>query len=174
MKKKKTLFNFYKKRIDTISSNQIVFYYIICLLSFLIASILISYTYFSINYKYNKNVRLPFVNGSTLPQGFINLSIELDKEEIIISSDDRKVFRWSAPNWNNKDITPLIDYLKRRIDQITFEAILSMRFSEQKALTVLSVDSKLAMIHIYPVIQALAASGITHYAFAGEVINPNL
>ena len=98
-------------------------------------------------------------------------SPEIQNKEIIVSTDDQKYFKWSVLNFKDKDLDNFINYLKDRLDQITFEAVLSMRFSEQKGFAVLSVDARLAVVHILPVVQALASAGITHYAFAGEKIN---
>jgi hypothetical protein len=170
MLSRKSKFLFYKKKIDKSKFSVVLYYYGICLVVFMLTTILISYTYFSVNYKYNKNVRLPYLHGQDLPEGFINISVELDKEKIVISTDDKKVFRWSVLNWHEKDILKFKNYLVKRIDQITFEAILAMKFSEQRKITVFSVDSKLAIIHILPIIHTLTTTNITHYAFADEKI----
>ena len=133
MKRRNTFpFHFPQKSFNEEGHVDFIFFYVLYLFVFTLTSILIAYSYFSINYQYNKDVRLPSIQGRLIPDGYINLSLELQKGRVVVSTDDRKVFAWSSSDWKTQDIKKLISYLIKRIEELSYESILSLKLYEQK------------------------------------------
>jgi hypothetical protein len=98
------------------------------------------------------------------------LSVSPLNDEILVTTADRKIFRWSQLHPQNKDIDPLVKYLKQNIHEEIKSAALTKRALKGQTLAIIAADQRLTFLHIRPIISALAQSGISRYAF--ETLNP--
>lgn len=97
------------------------------------------------------------------------LSISPSDNQLIITTAERRVFRWRLDQPQNRDLDALVQHLKATVAQEIESAALSKKASNSQTLAVLAADQRLTFLHIRPVISALAQAGITRYAF--ETIN---
>lgn len=85
-------------------------------------------------------------------------------QEIVITTNDRRVFRWPQQLTSAAPTQPFVDYLRRRVaEEIEAAALLKQALSTQTTV-VIAADQRLRYLHLRPVIAALAAAGITSYA----------
>lgn len=107
---------------------------------------------------------LPF-ETEIAKEGAIWLSISLQKDKVVVSTDDRHIFSWNERDRDLNMIAPLTKHLKNKLVQITLSASLAKEISQTESLVVLAVDQSLKYLHIQPVLIALAQAGISDYAF---------
>ena len=98
------------------------------------------------------------------------LSVSPLNDEILVTTADRRIFRWSQFHPQNKDVDPLVTYLKKNIYEEIKSAALTKRALKGQTLAIIAADQRLTFLHIRPIISALAQSGISRYAF--ETLNP--
>jgi hypothetical protein len=91
-------------------------------------------------------------------------------EEIVVTTGDRRVFRWHQQVKTMEELAPFIKYLKERVaGEIESAALMKRAFTTQTS-AVIAADQRLKFLHVRPLLYALAAAGISQYAF--ETQNP--
>lgn len=98
------------------------------------------------------------------------LSVTPIDKDIVVTTGDRKVFRWRQDVRGMKELQPLIVYLKARAASEIESAVLKGEASVAQTQAVIAADQRLKYLHVRPIIYALAAAGISQYAF--ETQNP--
>lgn len=85
-------------------------------------------------------------------------------DEIVVTTSDRKIFKWKQ---SNQDIGPLkgfMEEMKRTIETEVRSVSLSGILRPEKSTAVIAVDRHLTYAHIIPIIVALSEVGIRNYA----------
>lgn len=91
-------------------------------------------------------------------------------DDIVVTTGDRKVFRWPQDVRGMKELQPFVAFLKQRAaDEIT-SAVLAGQVRLSQSQAVIAADQRLRFVHIRPILYALAEAGISLYAF--ETQNP--
>lgn len=86
-------------------------------------------------------------------------------DKIVVTTSDRRIFRWSQKLQNVSEVEPLVRYLKERVAaEITSAALMGRAFTTQTS-AVIASDQRLKYLHIRPLLYALAEAGIAQYAF---------
>lgn len=100
-------------------------------------------------------------------EGSIWMSISLDSRnnQLVISTSDRKVFRFSSDVRTMEDFAPLVETLQHQVHERLASAALARHLTTIEITAVLAVDERVKFGLIRPVINALALAGITDYAF---------
>ena len=93
-------------------------------------------------------------------------------KDVVVTTSDRKIFKWPLETENLKGLAPLVAYLKdASAKEIEAAAIAKTAYAHQTT-AVISADQRLKYMHVRPILYALAAAGISNYAF--ETQNPLL
>lgn len=100
------------------------------------------------------------LNGFT-----IWLGISLDGDKVIVSTEDRQVFEWSEKIDSTEATKPLVEYLKKRVREITVDSALFGKSFRSQTRVILATDIETKFFHIRPVLYALAQARVTSYAF---------
>jgi hypothetical protein len=112
------------------------------------------------------NPSVPFeFDGEPMEDSHIWFSITPIDNELVITTYDRKVFRWPLVVKNHSEIQNFIDYLKTATNTQITNATLSMDTNPNNFAVIISADQKLKFIHIRPILYALAEARISKYAF---------
>lgn len=90
---------------------------------------------------------------------------------INVVTSDRKKFQWQAKSSSEKEIEPLIKYLKKSVNHEALSMALKLESSLTRTTAVVAVDQKLKYIHLKPILSALAAAKISRYGFETRIIN---
>ena len=90
--------------------------------------------------------------------------------DIVITTNDRRVFRWRQDSVSTTAMQPFVEYLRHRVEGEIAAAALLKRVQDSQTTTVIAADQRLRYLHLRPVIAALAEVGITSYALETLVI----
>lgn len=100
------------------------------------------------------------------------LSVTPIGDEIVVTTGDRKVFRWPQDKADGKALEPLRAYLKRAAAREVESAALVKAAAAHQTTAVIAADQRLKYLHVRPLLYAFAEAGIARYAF--ETLNPQL
>ncbi|MBM4250979.1 MAG: hypothetical protein FJ146_03335 [Deltaproteobacteria bacterium] len=98
------------------------------------------------------------------------MSVTTREKNTVVTTNDRKVFKWSASSRSMDGLKDFIFYLRRRMVEEIQTAALVQRALRSQTRVVIAADQTLKYSHIKPIIHALAQAGISNYAF--ETLNP--
>jgi biopolymer transport protein ExbD len=98
------------------------------------------------------------------------LSVTPIDDQIVVTTSDRKVFKWRQQVRTPVELSAFTNYLKRRVADEVEAAAMAKRALKKQATAVIAADQRLKYLHIRPIIYALAEAGISQYAF--ETQNP--
>jgi hypothetical protein len=110
--------------------------------------------------------------SETKPDGAIWLSMTPIGDEIVVTTGDRKVFRWPQSARTLDELKGLRAYLKSVVAREIEAAALVGKAYEHQTRAVIAADQRLKFFHVRPLLYAFAEAGITHYAF--ETQNPRV
>jgi len=108
------------------------------------------------------------VEGKT-PSGSIWLSVSLVGTDLVVSTYDRKVFRWNREIESITKMSEFTSYLQREIQRRSVQAGLAAGIRQGEVSVTVAVDRGLKYLHIRPIINALAAAGISNYSFETKI-----
>ena len=92
--------------------------------------------------------------------------------DILITTNDRKVFRWSQKIRSDSELQAFTEYLRHRVQQEINSSALMAKIFRTQIEAVIAGDQRLKFVHIRPILHALAQAGISNYSF--ETLNPAL
>lgn len=102
-------------------------------------------------------------------EGSIWLSVSIINNEVVLTTDEKKVFTWPAAVESKAEITPFVQYLKKRASRALFDSGLANEAQPTKLKVVFAVDQRLKFLHMRPLLYALAEAQITDYAFETDL-----
>lgn len=108
--------------------------------------------------------------SETRKDAAIWLSVTPIGDDIVVTTSDRKVFRWRQQARTTAELGMFVSYLKKRVADEIEGAALAKKALKTQASAVIAADQRLKYLHIRPIIYAFAEAGISHYAF--ETQNP--
>ena len=108
--------------------------------------------------------------GETQKDGALWLSVTPIGEDIVVTTGDRKVFRWRQDIRDLTPLAPLIKYLKEQAAKSIATAVLSGEAHIEQVRIVVAADQRLKFLHVRPLLYGFAEAGISQYAF--ETNNP--
>jgi hypothetical protein len=108
--------------------------------------------------------------GESRKDSAVWLSMTPMGKEVVVTTNDRRVFRWPQDTRDLSTLRPLVEYLKSRVAVEVGSAALSGRATPAASSAVIAADQRLKFLHVRPVLYAFAEAGITQYAF--ETQNP--
>ena len=94
--------------------------------------------------------------------------------DIVITTNDRRVFRWRQDSASTAAMGPFVEYLRHQVNAEIAAAALLKRVQGSQTTTVIAADQRLRYLHLRPVIAALAKVGVTNYALETLVIATSL
>ncbi len=98
------------------------------------------------------------------------ISVTPIDDQIVVTTNDRKVFKWRQQVRTVEELGPFVGYLKARVASEIQAAALAKQGLRKQVTTVIAADQRLKYLHVRPIIYALAEAGISQYAF--ETQNP--
>lgn len=104
------------------------------------------------------------------PDAAIWMSVTPIGDDIVVTTSDRKVFKWRQQVRNAEELGQFVGYLKARVAEEIQAAAMAKRALKTQTNAVIAADQRLKYVHIRPIIYALAQAGISQYAF--ETQNP--
>ncbi len=143
------------------------------LISFGLIMVLTGYTIPNLNTYFGHPSNLieqDMVDGIA-PEGSIWFSVSVRDHNLVISTFNRKVFKWDRKIKNIEVMSDFIDFLKDEIKARTLQAALAAGIGQHEVTATIATDRGLKFLHIRPIINALAAAGISNYSFEVKRIN---
>jgi hypothetical protein len=141
-------------------------------LPFALILVFTAHIFFAINPRMGNPADILTFPAETHKDGPFWLSVTPIGDDVVVTTGDRKVFRWSQNVRSVADLHDLTEYLKKRVEDELLAVGLVGKASKSQTSAVLAVDQRLKYLHIRPIIYALAEAKITHYSF--ETNNPVL
>jgi biopolymer transport protein ExbD len=92
-------------------------------------------------------------------------AIVIEGDEVVISDNYRKVFRWQKDVTSLESLRPFITHIKQRAATEIKAAALANKISSTQRKVLIAVDQNLKYSHFRPVLYALAEAGISDYGF---------
>ena len=142
------------------------------LLAFGLILLLMTHVLFSTNPRMGNPADIITFPSTPQRDSAIWLSVSPIGDDVIVTTNDRKVFRWPQKIRSEDDIRELVLYLKERVQQEIQSAALLQRIYNIQTTAVIAADQRLKYLHLRPIIHALAQAGINNYGF--ETLNPVL
>jgi len=90
-------------------------------------------------------------------------------DEIVVISDDHKIFRWKQDVRNKDDLKEFRDFLKTKTKAVVLSATMAKEKLKSKTRAIIAADQRLKYLHIRPIIYALAEAGISQYGFETKI-----
>ncbi|MEN9834892.1 MAG: hypothetical protein RL011_1085 [Pseudomonadota bacterium] len=141
-----------------------------CLLVFGLQLILTAHILFSTNPRLGHHAEVVRFPSAPSRDSSIWLSVTAGDKSTIVTTNDRRVFKWSESLRSSDDLKDFAFYLRRRMVEEIQTASLVQRSLRSQTRVVIAADQSLKYSHIKPIIHALAQAGISNYAF--ETLNP--
>jgi hypothetical protein len=96
---------------------------------------------------------------------WMSISIDSNRNELVVTTANRKVLRFRSNVTSMEDFAPLINHLKEQVQNRIKTAALSRALTTTEITAVLAVDETVKFALVRPIINAIASAGITDYAF---------
>jgi len=142
------------------------------LISFAVVLLLTAHVVFGTNPRMGNPANVMTFPSQPRHDSDIWMSVSPSGHDIVVTTSDRRVFRWRQDVANVAGLAPFVSYLKSRAaDEVRAAALLKHAFRSQTS-AVIAVDQSLKFLHVRPILYALAAAGISQYAF--ETQNPTV
>ena len=93
-------------------------------------------------------------------------------DDLVVTTGDRRVFRWPLDRADAETMAPLVSYLKETVAREVIAAGLKKEAFAHQTSAIIAADQRLKYLHVRPLLFAFADSGITRYSF--ETLNPIL
>ena len=117
----------------------------------------------------NPSEIMPY-DSEPLNEGAIWMSVSIQDDEVVVTTDDRKVITWKSNSKDSHTIKELENHLQERMTQITLSTSLAKEINHIESLVVLSVDQRVKYLHVKPILLALAKVGISEYGFETRLL----
>ncbi|MCX6106618.1 MAG: hypothetical protein NTY08_12380 [Proteobacteria bacterium] len=142
------------------------------LLAFGLVLLLMAHVLFTTNPRMGNPADVVTFPSTPQRDSAIWLSVTPIGNDVVVTTNDRKVFRWPQKIRSEHDIRELVFYLRERVHQEIQSAALLQRIYNIQTTAVIAADQRLKYLHLRPIIHALAQAGISNYGF--ETLNPVL
>ena len=103
--------------------------------------------------------------ATSLPDSAIWFSVTPVDNDIVITTNDRQVFRYAQSQELVSEMAAFRRYLEARVRTEIVSAGVSGRFAEQQSRVIIAADQRLKYRHIRPILYALSAAGVRRYGF---------
>jgi len=113
------------------------------------------------------------LHESTSSEEFIGalwFAVSIKDSKVIIYTDDKEVFQWSAENPESGDYKDFKEYLNSRSQEKLSDIARSRRVTVNETRVVIAPDRNTSWYHLHPVITALSQNGFDTYGFETKVI----
>lgn len=97
------------------------------------------------------------------------LSVTPIDGEIVVTTGDRKVFRYPQDIADLEPLKKLRAYLKEAVRREVEGAALGSEAYQHQTSVVIAADQRLKYLHVRPILYALAEAGISQYAFETQL-----
>lgn len=104
------------------------------------------------------------VGGEEL-EGSILIMVSVLGEDVIVTTPDKRVYRWSAEEPESGDFKDFKAYLQTRSKELLTEFSVERRATPTRTSIVISADRRSTWYHIHPLIAAFAEAGFDSYGF---------
>jgi hypothetical protein len=130
-----------------------------------LALVLTSHTLLGTNPRTGNPADVLTFPGEEQKDSAVWLSMTPMGKDVVVTTNDRQIFRWPQDTRDMTPLRPFVEYLKRRTAVEISGAALSGRSSPEQTTAVIAADQRLKFLHVRPVLYAFAEAGITQYAF---------
>lgn len=154
-----------KNRLD----HRLWWFPIPALASFALVLILTGHLLPSLNPRLGNPVNLTVFPAAREEEGAIWLAIFPRGDEMILTTSQKKVFRFPLKQAVPDDFTAFRDYLEGVLKKEAVSFALNMEAPPTRMTAVLAVDERLTYAHIRPFLYTLASVGITQYGFETKI-----
>lgn len=144
------------------------------LISFTLALVFVGHLLVNLNPRLGNPVSVLTLetNQEISSDGSIWISVGIDEDEILITTNDRQTFRWEKDTQDISTLNKFSEYLERRTNQIIIESAISKVITEEQLYVTLAVDQTLRYFHLKPILNVLAKNGLDYYGFEiRDIIN---
>lgn len=137
------------------------------LISFALALVFVGHLLVNLNPRLGSPVSVLTLktNQAISSDGSIWLSVGIDQDDIVITTNDRKTFRWEKSTQDISSLNEFSDYLTNRTNQIIVESAISKVITDEQLYVTLAVDQTLRYFHLKPIVNVLAKNGLDYYGF---------
>ncbi len=142
------------------------------LISFFLVLLLTAHVIFGTSARLGTPADVITFPSETEKDAAIWLSVTPIGNEVVVTTADRKVFRWPLEIHDLTPLSPFVAYLKASVRKEIEATTLAKAASKHQAMAVIAADQRLKYLHVRPILYAFAAAGIANYAF--ETQNPIL
>ena len=84
-------------------------------------------------------------------EGAIWFSLSLDRENVVVTTFNRKVFRWPKELTSLEPLEPFLGFLNQKIVEATLSASLLKRAAKIETIAVIAVDQHVKFAHLKPI-----------------------
>jgi len=89
--------------------------------------------------------------------------------QIVVTTEDRQIFRWAQSTNEVASIKPFRDYLVKKSQDMILASALSKQALRSKTRAVIAADQRLKFMHMKPILYALATANISQYGFETKI-----
>ncbi len=144
------------------------------LLAIGLATIFFGHLLFNLNPRIRSQAEVLSFDALPAKDGGIWLSLLLDGNHLVVANSTNERFTIPITDVSDDSLDPLVKYLKDEISAIAVDVVLRNKLSPLQTTVTLAVDQRLKYMHLRPIFSALAAAGITNYAFETKMLLSDL
>ena len=141
-----------------------------CIISYFLATLLIGHVVLGMNPRLGSPASIIPFSADPSYEGAIWLSISLQKQNVVVTTSDRKVFKWPRQEHQHASMQLLVDHLALQIENTILSTALAKSIPTIQSMVVLSIDQQVTMQQVQPILTMLAQVGVSDYAF--ETVQP--
>ncbi|MEZ4744125.1 MAG: hypothetical protein R3B45_17030 [Bdellovibrionota bacterium] len=156
--------NAFSRQIDRLTSHPSWFPYP-AFIGFGLAIMLIGDVFFGLNPRVGNPAEAMYFNAKELQEGGIWISTLVKDNNIIVTTEDHKVFNIPLGSRDSNSIEDLTNYFKDQTLDRFLSVGLAKKTSLIESMVIISADQRLQYGHIKPVLLAIANAGISRYGF---------
>jgi len=119
----------------------------------------------SLNPRLGNPANIMSLKGISESEGTIWFAVRVVGQDVVVTTGDRKIFKWPAKLVDEEPLAAFKKFLKARADNEIMKATLAKQAGVNQVSAVIAADQRLKYLHIRPILNALAAARITNYAF---------
>lgn len=133
------------------------------------AIILFSKVMIDVNPRTSNPAALHEGTGTLELPGSLWFSVVIEDDQVMVYTDEKVLFSWSAENPENGDFKDFRAYLVSRSEEKLSDLARFRRITQNETRVVISTDRKTTWYHLHPVITALSQAGFDSYGFETKI-----
>lgn len=141
------------------------------LIAFGLVIILRGHLFSGVNHRLGTEANVVELSAEPLRSPGIWMSITQSGNDILIVTDDRRLFKVPLAAPNVESLAPFVSYLNQRTRANAFKTTLDLELDADRIRVVMAVDQELKYIHIRPILYALAEAKISNYGFETKMFS---